>query len=538
MDDDDDVSGVKPLTIWQQKAVREAHGLELEKADIENDIKEMQKTIDALSPQISVIKDELWKVRKKMGSYPTWVTRGDDIRQLHERALGASDAPAVSQRRIRQECELLTKRKQFVLSKNDKAVGFNNEIKREIDLARREKIVFERVSQRMIEDLADTAHELKQLNYEIENLYADRDAAQLRMQDLKKMYDQDKHQFLKDYEDLTVVIDRADIAIQKLQRQKLYRRSSTTRMHGKVLSPVNKGRKNSSSSLASLNDMAYERKLKELELVEEQFAALGAAVGLELDDNADNIYKAITTTFDNMSKEEFNQINKVNEVTLEYEEALKTVQKLNNEFKGIMEENETRNAERAEVLSQTQKENIKSEQLYLNGKHMQENSLQNLETLFEPLHTTFFKIGCDKYVTGKDASQIEFLQSNPEAISISDPTTEVKSDNYMLFLGILESRAKNLVHQYSALISERKRQNKAAHRRSVLPKIPDMGPAKAHGSLSKFANIVAPSLKDNDNLNDEDIFAATNGNISLTQSIRSYQMKLAETLNASKNSLN
>ena len=102
MDDDDDVSGVKPLTIWQQKAVREAHGLELEKADIENDIVEMQKTIDALAPQISVVKEELWEVRKKMGSYPTWVTRGDDIRQLHERALGASDAPAVSQRRIRQ----------------------------------------------------------------------------------------------------------------------------------------------------------------------------------------------------------------------------------------------------------------------------------------------------------------------------------------------------------------------------------------------------------------------------------------------------
>ena len=538
MADEDDVSDVKPLTIWQQKAVREAHGLELEKVDIENDIVQIQTQIDALEPQVNVIKDELWGTRKKMGSYATWVTRGDDIRQLSERPLGASDAPAVSQRRIRQECELLTKRKQFVLSKNDKAVGFNNEIKREIDLARREKIVFERVSQRMIDDLADTAHELKQLNYEIENLYADRDAAQLRMQDLKKMYDQDKHQFLKDYEDLTVIIDRTDIAIQKLQRQKLHRRSSTTRMHGKALSPVNKGRKNSSSSLASLSDMAYERKLKELEHVEEQFAALSGAVGLEFNGNGKEIYQAVTTSFDTMSKDEFNLINKVNEVTLEYEEALKTVQILNNEFKSIMEENESRNAERAEVLSQSQKENIKSEQSYLNGKHMHEEALQNLETLFEPLHTTFFKIGCDKFITGKDASQIEFLQSNPEAITVSDPTTEVKSDNYMLFLGILESRGKNLVHQYSALISDRKRQNKAAHRRSVLPKMPDMGPAKAHGSLSKFTNIVAPSLKDNDNLNDDDILAATNGNLSLTQSIRSYQMKLAETLNASKQSLN
>ena len=73
---------------------------------------------------------------------------------------------------------------------------------------------------------------------------------------------------------------------------------------------------------------------------------------------------------------------------------------------------------------------------------MHEEALQNLETLFEPLHTTFFKIGCDKFITEKDASQIEFLQSNPEAITVSDPTTEVKSDNYMLFLGILESRGK------------------------------------------------------------------------------------------------
>ena len=283
--------------------------------------------------------------------------------------------------------------------------------------------------------------------------------------------------------------------------------------------------------------MAYDRKLKELEQIEQDFAVLGESMGIKYDDNATDIYHALEVVFDKMSKDEFNTINKVNEVTLEYEEALRVVQKLNNEFKTLMEQNEARNAERAEILSQCQKENIKSEQQFINGKHTHENALQNLEKLFEPLHTTFFKTGCDKYVTGKDASQIQFLQSNPEAVIISDPTTEVKSDNYMLFLGILESRAKNLVHQYSALIGEQKRQNKAAHRRAVLPKMPDMGPAKAHGTLSKFANVVAPSLKDNDNLNDDDIFAATNGNMSLTKSIRSYQMKLAETLNASKESL-
>ena len=70
MDDEDDVSGVKPLTIWQQKAVREAHGLELEKIDIQNDIKEIQGNISALQPQVDIIKEELWEVRKKWAVIP------------------------------------------------------------------------------------------------------------------------------------------------------------------------------------------------------------------------------------------------------------------------------------------------------------------------------------------------------------------------------------------------------------------------------------------------------------------------------------
>ena len=64
--------------------------------------------------------------------------------------------------------------------------------------------------------------------------------------------------------------------------------------------------------------------------------------------------------------------------------------------------------------------------------------------------------------------------------------------------------------------------------------MPDMGPAKAHGTLSKFTNVVAPSLKDNDNLNDDDIFAATKRQYVAHKIDSELQMKLAETLNASK----
>ena len=121
--DEDDVSGVKPLTIWQQKAVREAHGLELEKEDIQEEIVELQKSVDELTPQVDVLKSALWDVRKKMGSYPTWVTRGDDIRALHSRKLGAADAPDVSSRRIQRECELLTRRTGFILERTTRQWG-------------------------------------------------------------------------------------------------------------------------------------------------------------------------------------------------------------------------------------------------------------------------------------------------------------------------------------------------------------------------------------------------------------------------------
>ena len=68
--------------------------------------------------------------------------------------------------------------------------------------------------------------------------------------------------------------------------------------------------------------MAYDRKLKELEQVEQDFAVLGQSMGIKYDDNATDIYHALEVVFDKMSKDEFNTINKVNEVTLEYEEAL------------------------------------------------------------------------------------------------------------------------------------------------------------------------------------------------------------------------
>ena len=57
MDDEDDVTGVKPLTIWQQSCSRSSwFGV---RKSIYKNIKEIQGNISALQPQVDVIKEEL-----------------------------------------------------------------------------------------------------------------------------------------------------------------------------------------------------------------------------------------------------------------------------------------------------------------------------------------------------------------------------------------------------------------------------------------------------------------------------------------------
>ena len=69
-----------------------------------------------------------------------------------------------------------------MLAKNNKACGKNNDIKRDIDLLRRERVVFESVFQRMKQELADNkVEEHKQTQADIDDGYMLRDQAQKAM---------------------------------------------------------------------------------------------------------------------------------------------------------------------------------------------------------------------------------------------------------------------------------------------------------------------------------------------------------------------
>ena len=85
-----------------------------------------------------------------------------------------------------------------VLANNNRECGVNETMKREIALLRRERIIFDRVFTRMKEELADCKDECKQLEEEIQQSYAERDASQYQMQELKTQYEQEKHAFMKE----------------------------------------------------------------------------------------------------------------------------------------------------------------------------------------------------------------------------------------------------------------------------------------------------------------------------------------------------
>ena len=124
------------------------------------------------------------------------------------------------------------------------------------------------------------------------------------------MYDRDKHQFLKDYEDLPSSLIALTLPYKTSATKDSAKIEHNTTARKSYLQSIRVGKIHLHHWRG--NDMAYDRKLKELEQVEQDFAVLGQSMGIKYDDNATDIYHALEVVFDKMSKDEFNTINKVN----------------------------------------------------------------------------------------------------------------------------------------------------------------------------------------------------------------------------------
>lgn len=417
------------------------------------------------------------------------------------------------------------------MAKVNKAKGINENMKAAIDLQRRERVIFDRVFKRMQEELADCKDESRRLEEQIDASYSERDAAQFAMQELKSQYDQEKHAFIKEYEDISLIIESEKRAFERItnstkkKSKPLAHRSPEQARAGLLMM---RRRHSMNHQQEQQEGDALRQKTQE---IEDEVQRLADGLGLEFNARVtfDDKVETIIGVYRGMETEKFNKVTEVTQLTHQLETVTESVRELDEKFNGVLETKQMLNNERASELAQHQAELLKAQRELKAADEKRRRASENLTQIFEPTHTVFFKVGCDKIVSRNDESMDYMTRDVSEKNSIADPTTEVNRDNVMLYLGVLVQRANEVLQEYSmylrGAVSANKRRRaeqtaaaaaaaamgsplKVKREKEFRPKFPSVGPKSKLQATSLYENIGSriPSLKDDDgDLTEEEI---------------------------------
>ena len=513
------------LSIWQIKALQEIDRLEEEKDEMLKHMAFERQQIEQLKPVKDQIRGELWRARQQMGHHNTLVAdpKHDSLRELKSRKMGAEGVSDANRIRLERQCELVIKRTMHEMAKVNKSKGINEQMKKDIDLQRRERIIFDRVFKRMQDELADCKDESRRLEEQIEASYTERDAAQFQMQELKSQYEQEKHAFIKEYEDISIIIESEKRAFERITNSTKKKSTplamrSPEHTRAGLLMQRRRNNKNHQQEQKEADVLRREqsRIVDEVERIVE-------GLGLEFEARAtfqDKI-NVLIKVYRGMESEKFEKVEKVTRLTHSLENVTDSVRELDDDFNGVLESKQSLNNTRATELAHYQHELLRVQKELKVADEQRRRASEALTMIFEPVHTVFFKIGCDKIVTRNDDAMDYMTTDEGEKNSIADPTTEVNNDNVMLYLGVLVQRAHEALQQYAQYLrnavdsNKRRRAEQTAaaaaaaamgsplkvkREREFKPKFPTIGPKSNVHAVSMYESIGQriPSLKDDD----------------------------------------
>jgi hypothetical protein len=383
----------------------------------------------------------------------------------------------------------------------------------------------------MQEELADCKDESRRLEEQIEASYVERDTAQFQMQELKSVYDQEKHAFVKEYEDISLIIESEKRAFERI--------TNSTKKKSKPLAL--RSPEQSRAGLLMMrrkHNISHQNEQKEADVLRREQAhvvdeveSIVAGLELKFDPRAtfQDKVETIIKIYRGMESEKFAKVQKVTRLTHQLETVTESVRELDEKFTSVLESKQSLNNTRASELAHYQHDLLRVQKEVKVGDEKRRRASEALTLIFEPVHTVFFKVGCDKIVTRNDDAMDYMTTDEGEKNSIADPTTEVNNDNVMLYLGVLVQRAHEALQQYSQYLRNSVEQNKrrraeqttaaaaAAAMGSPLkvkrekefkPKFPSVGPASKVAAVSVYESIGQriPSLKDdNDDLTEEEV---------------------------------
>jgi hypothetical protein len=546
-------------------AALECRKLEEERASLEGQIREEEAALSSLTPQIKAKRAEIEQQRHKMGHYPTLSLKNEKPQMLECKRLGGARVSEANKQMIDKELKILKSRTANMLFKYNKAKGVNANMKLQINDLRQERVIFDRVFKRLEQELMDTKHAIRERNEEVKECYKARDQAQVSMVELKNEFESDRATNLREWNELGESIE-TNMMLEdknngknngngnnnasgssgggspagKLQISTAGLGGSSRRnLNSPMRSPKGRGRSDSGGGDGGSPEDREDKELRtlrvELGRLEDVWGELQQITGVAAPEDLEPL-------FDGIEKRNFEQVKVINELTKETDTITDEIKRLVEEKDSLTRMNHETNDERSHILSYVNKqwEATKAEM----EEREKENQLNHemLSNVYEPVHTIFFKVGCEE-MFGRMANDVDYLAQGAATKKVmADPSTEVNQNNIMIYIGAIEQRAIELIEQYADRVRTRNTARITAHERLVsaaaaeggagatgappppppqtIP-VPRVGPAHGPGGTGRL-KINAPQFNDKegdgDSMSDEE-YVVVDKDKSITDSI-------------------
>ena len=371
------------------------------------------------------------------------------IAETHEKIakqklrVGGANASKENARQLDKHIKLLESRLDNSLKKYNKALAVNKDLRRDIDEARQERVIFDGVYKKLEWQLHENKKRVKELDIQAEVAGDARDAAKKELRKITEDAEQARLDFEKHWRDLGEEIqsDRAAKNKQNREQNQLAVTNAQLGVDGDGLHGETsdlRGDKNLSSKTAVKSEIARGKwsigkdkihsvlSMEKVKEYEEAFKKIQVATGIK-------DIETLVTQFIEAEDNNFALYSHVNRLSAEAERFESTITEIRTEIEKYKGHGANTVNQRKRILKSVEKNLEATEKKAQKFTEKHHEVLGILEKLREGVQRLFTRIGC----------------YSPEVAEMLGDQG-VQDNNIQQYLGIIEQRANEILHMHAA----------------------------------------------------------------------------------------
>jgi chromosome segregation ATPase len=439
------------------------------------EMQQLQETADDLAARLD---DE----KARAADYDKQI-KGLGAKILEQRQrMGGVNSSRENTQMITKQIRILENRLDKALVKFNEALSHNRGLRDKIDNLRRERVVFDGIYKKMERELHDKKKEMAGLIEEANLAYESRDQAQAEIAQLRASSEKERAAFETEWKELGKLIEK-DKKIRDFMKLKERERASND--------PGEKAKGGGARGGRADQQVALER----VQSYEEAFAKIQQATGISDIDE-------LVSTFINAEDQNFSLFNFVNELNNEIEKLEEQIAEIRSEIEKYRGQGVNTDNQRKKILQDLEERLARTQGKSEQYENRYNAAMKTMNALKNGIHSIFLRIGC-----------------NSSAVSDMLGNQGVTESNMMSYLGIIEQRTNEILHQYAQIVAQQQQQHGAADaaggaggaaallQPGSVSSLLGAGPQTAAGSTA--IHIQPPSTgedleSDDDSLDDED----------------------------------